>query len=143
MKILKEVFIKMNNSISGEPPEIGGILGNKGNGIISHFIMDNVTERPIKMCSYSPDVDFLNECIDGWQKDGIKFSGIFHTHFAGVKTLSKSDKEYILRIMQAMPDEIISLYFPVFVLPDRELVCYRANKENTGVTINAEDIELI
>ena len=140
MRISKSVIDTINNSISDLPPETGGILGSHDNELIDEVIMDSPDPTNTRPCSYFPNVVFLNQNIKLWQDKVISFAGIFHTHFGGVKTLSCGDRKYINAIMCAMPQQITSLYFPVFVLPDRELVCYKAICSNGIVDICAEDI---
>lgn len=137
MKISDTVVEIVNNSISGTPPETGGILGSRNQDAIDEVVMDLPNKRSESRCTYSPNVDYLNRQIGLWQEQGITFRGMFHTHFAGVRTLSDSDKEYIGRIMMAMPLQINTLYFPVFVLPDREFVCYTAERLNGKIVIYA------
>lgn len=143
MKIKEYVIKIINSSIDGEPPETGGILGSSDGKIVTEVIMDKKSKDIKHACSYSPNVDFLNLCIDSWLSAGKLFMGIFHTHFAGVKTLSCADKKYIADIMNAMPQEINTLYFPIFVLPDRELVCYKATKKNKSINIELDALEII
>lgn len=142
MIIDKETYNTINNSITGDPPETGGIIGSADGEIIDKVIID-VPELPAeRMCSYAPNVDFLNKNIEIWQNEGIVFKGVFHTHFMGVKTLSCADKQYINAIMNAMPDEIKYLYFPVFVLPDRRLVCYKATFKEGKTNIMRDEVKI-
>jgi len=143
MKITKTVLYELNNMISDNPPETGGILGSKYDNIITDVIMDKVNKSSDKICCYEPNVDFLNQHINKWCEKGIDFKGIFHTHFVGVKTLSCADKIYISVIMKNMPAEITYLYFPVFVLPNREFVCYKAEKSDKEIKISCEDVIVI
>ncbi len=142
MTVLKELIKEMDTCIKNYPPETGGILGGVKGDVISHFIMDDIKEKPIAACSYSPNVEFLNQCIDDWYKNGIEFKGIFHTHFAGVKTLSKADEKYINEIMSVMPDTVKTLYFPIFVLPDRVLVPYKAEKNGIEISIVVDELKI-
>lgn len=128
MQISLAMLSFLNNNISDFPPETGGILGSDSNDVITDIILD-IKSNTGHCCSYSPNVDFLNSCIAEWAERNIQFVGIFHTHFAGVQTLSEADKKYIVSIMQAMPGGIDKLYFPIYVLPDRELICYVAERK--------------
>lgn len=130
MKIHKNTLKQINDFVPDKPPEVGGILGSRENGIITDIMFDRNQLANNKMCYYAPNVDSLNQCIKEWYNSNIYFKGIFHTHFAGVKTLSEADKKYIYRIMNCMPQEIRQLYFPIFVIPERELICYIADREN-------------
>lgn len=143
MKISRIAFNKLNTMISDEPPETGGILGSKNYNIITDIIRDEIKKSSDKMCCYEPNVDFLNQHIERWAEKGVAFKGVFHTHFFGVKTLSCADEKYISAIMKSMPEKITHLYFPVFVLPSRELICYRAEKANKEIKIFYEDVIII
>ncbi len=140
MKISKESFLFIKNNLDNLNFECGGILGSSGNEIMDNVILDEISDSITRRCSYSPNVDFLNSCILQWQSENIRFLGMFHTHFVGVKTLSDADKKYIELIMSAMPDEIEYLYFPVFVLPDRKLCGYVAKKCFNEVRILPDDV---
>lgn len=143
MKISKTAFNTLNSAVSEEQTETGGILGSINNDIITDIIIDEIKDPIDKICYYEPNVDLFNQCIDEWISNGITFKGVFHTHFAGVKTLSIADKKYIFSIMDNMPEEIVSLYFPVFVLPDRELICYRAERLTEEVKILTEETIIV
>ena len=140
MKVKKSVLDKINSNILDMPPEIGGIIGSHDSNLVDEIVIDQLNQANVRPCSYYPNVDFLNQTIEGWQENNINFMGVFHTHFVGVKTLSCGDKKYIDAIMKSMPPYIEYLYFPIFVLPDRELVCYKAKKQNGIVDICYEDI---
>lgn len=139
MRISIGVLDIIKSSTDGCHYEIGGILGSCNGNVIDSVVIDKLDTDPIRRCSYEPNVEYLNQNIELWQKKGISFKGIFHTHFIGVKTLSCGDIEYINSIMKAMPKQIEYLYFPVFVLPDCELICYKANFTDGKVHIQ-EDI---
>lgn len=140
MRVLKSVIDIIDGSISDYPPETGGILGSCDDGVISEVVVDLPNAENIRPCSYFPNVDFLNSKIRLWQNKGVSFKGIFHTHFCGVRTLSEGDKKYIKAIVNAMPSEIKILYFPIYVLPDREMVCYKAVNSNGIIGIQGEDL---
>ncbi len=134
---------KIDLSISDFPPETGGILGSLDGSIVTDVIIDEKEMPSQHACSYAPNVEFLNACLYDWMLEGKYFMGIFHTHFCGVRTLSFADKKYIVDIMNAMPQEINSLYFPIFVLPDRELICYKAVKRRKVIYIENDILQII
>lgn len=140
VKVKKSAFYKININIPDIPSEIGGIMGSHNNDLIDEIVIDKPDQANARMCSYYPNVDFFNQVIEGWQKNNICFMGIFHTHFFGVTSLSSGDKKYIDAIMKSMPSYIECLYFPIFVLPNRELVCYKAQKRNGTVDVCKEDV---
>lgn len=137
MKIKSCVLKDILDSIPNHPPEIGGILGGK-DGIITQCYID--CKSSSLGCYYSPDIISLDKIIFDWQKDNISFMGIFHTHFGGAKTLSDGDKIYISKIMQAMPERLNKLYFPVVVMPEKTMIPYLANRCEKSVEIITEQI---
>ena len=133
MKILGDVYQNICNSVSDTPPETGGILGGSNN-VVTEYSLDNGVESG-SQCSYTPNVEKLNKVIAEWQNQRIEFMGIYHTHYFGVSTLSDADKQYILAIMQAMPDYVKELYFPLVVMPQREMIVYKATYIKERLTI--------
>lgn len=142
MLISRQALDIISTSVADTPPEIGGIMGSLDGRTVTEIIMDE-PEGQRYNCYYAPNVRFLNNSISSWQQSEVEFMGVFHTHYAGVKTLSSADVKYITSIMNAMPEEIKSLYFPVFVLPQREMICYKAIKELSNVSIESEKIEIL
>lgn len=140
MIILKSTFELLSRGISTTCFECGGILGSNKNEVIDNVVIDTVSHKSGKKCSYAPNVEFFNECILKWQNQSIRFLGIFHTHFMGVKTLSMADKKYIETIMTAMPEEVDYLYFPIFVLPQKEFSGYIARRNLGGIKILVDDV---
>ena len=140
MRISRETYNSMLKSVKDIPPESGGILGEK-NGIIQFVVYDEGVKNE-KMCSYTPNAEKLNLVSREWQEQGILFCGIFHTHFFGVKTLSEGDLTYIKTIMKQMPIEIERLFFPIVVLPQREIVAYIAKKEQEQLIIKQDIISI-
>ena len=137
MIMLKSTLELLNKSIKDIRFECGGILGSSQNEIIDNVVFDDIRHQKRIRCSYAPNVEFLNKCILQWQQENIRFWGMFHTHFAGVKTLSEADETYIRIIMNAMPEEIYCLYFPIYVLPERELVGYVAKRTLGDIKIES------
>ena len=142
MKINIEILDIIKNSTDNYPYEIGGILGSSNGEIIDKIVIDKLDAIPQRRCTYEPNVEYLNKNIDLWQENDVSFKGIFHTHFGGAKTFSSGDVKYINSIMEAMPPHIEYLYFPIFVLPDCNLVCYRASMVSGSVHIQ-DDILII
>ena len=138
MRIKKNVLNSICATVYDIPPETGGILGEQRGVIVIVEFDEGI--RQDRMCSYSPDVNKLNQVIQLWKKQGIAFCGIFHTHYFGVETLSAGDISYIEQIMENMPKSIKKLYFPLVVLPQREMVAYVAVKENEEICIQKETI---
>lgn len=141
MYILQSVYQYILCSVPVAPPEMGGVLGG-ANDIVSKCQIDFGRSASCG-CSYAPNVDFLNDTIKMWQMDEIGFQGIFHTHFFGVQTLSDGDIEYIKLIMQTMPPVIKKLYFPVVVLPEKQMVPYLATRDGKTVKISSDVLHIV
>lgn len=141
MKILTHVYQYICNSVPSAPPEIGGILGSM-DGVVCKCQIDSGRPKSCG-CSYSPNVDILNNTINSWQKEGILFHGIFHTHFFGVRTLSDGDIAYIDAILHAMPVYIHELYFPIVVLPEKQMVPYLARRSGKTVDIKTDELIIV
>lgn len=142
MKIKKEIYESIVNYPEEMPPEMGGIIGSTDHAVIDTFIGDPGRKGECG-CSYTPNTPFLNRMIHQWIQDNILFCGIVHTHFFDVRTLSSGDKEYIYRILEAMPADISELYFPLIVLPKREMVSYRAIIRNGQLMIANDQIKVL
>ena len=137
MFIYENVLCQLLNFVPDVPPETGGILGGMG-GVISRFWLDVGNQYDI----YVPNVEKINQIISDWQKAGIEFYGIFHSHSENNESLSSADKRYIVKIMRSMPPQVTHLYFPL-VYPKVRVIPYRAEISNQCVTIVQETIEIM
>ncbi len=141
MKILSGVYKTLLLETPQLPPESGGIIGGQ-EGIITQACFDRGS-NPLNMPSvYVPNINFLNQIIKRWAKEDITFCGIFHSHFSRDRELSLGDKEYIAKIMYAMPPHIGFLYFPI-VLPRDTVIGYQANRYGSDVHIVCDKIEIL
>lgn len=135
MRLLKSVY-DMLLSCSPVPPESGGILGEK-DGIVCAVCLDQANQV-LTQAEYRPNVEYLNAVISGWERTGVDFAGLFHTHLSEQTSLSGSDRYYITQIMQALPSSTEKLFFPV-VLPGIEVFSYMAFRKGGDILIR-EDI---
>lgn len=135
-KVIEFIFSEVEDIVC----ESGGILGATGQ-VITNVEIDKGLHRA--KCSYEPDVNKLNSVIDMWRNQEIDFAGVFHTHFFGVSTLSDGDITYINLIMKAMPDDIDCLYFPIVLPESKQIIPYRAFKENSSIQIDLDILKII
>lgn len=140
MIISRGLLDVLHESLPVYPPESGGILGSLDGRKIDNVVFDIPSQESAMGCAYSPNVNFLNNQIKQWQCCGIHFMGIFHTHFYGIRTLSLADKKYIKTIMCTMPSSINCLLFPIYVLPKRIFIGYRAIRKDGCVEIENEEV---
>lgn len=94
MKILQKIYNQLIHCPM-VPPECGGIIGSDHRDIITHVIIDKGKPPPEDGIMYIPNTLFLNQAIEEWEKSGIKFLGIFHTHASQWPRLSNNDKVQI------------------------------------------------
>ena len=92
--VLDEIFL----SIKQYNYETGGIIGVNKRGVITVFQFDKShSSCPFE---YSPNVDFLNQIINGkWANEEIEFVGFVHSHLNNDK-VSLQDIIYCRRILK-------------------------------------------
>ena len=140
MDINKCVYNEIISTAKLLPPETGGLLGGRNNTVVEVLRDEGIHSD--KKCSYYPNTALFNRTIKEWRSKDIDFMGIYHTHYWGVDTLSEGDKIYITRIMRNMPEGVNQLYFPVLVMPDKKLVCYKKKKNLENLVIETEPVEI-
>ncbi len=141
MKILQNVYLKILNSYPLPPPEQGGIMGIK-NSIVCEYYHDNsqnATERAV----YEPDINAFNQRIEEWDKYGIQFSGIIHSHLLEQNTLSSGDKEYIKQIFDNLPKGVDELYFPIIIPETKQVFSFVAKRKDKDVIIQQDEIHIM
>lgn len=139
MNISKILYHQILSLVPMYPPECGGIIAGKNN-IVSHFCIDENKQTSIS--EYSPNINFINETITLWQKKGIDFLGIFHTHPEYGRILSQNDKKYITKIMLHLNQENIELLFPI-IIPRKEIIPYYSKIVNGKVFIHEGQINFV
>lgn len=140
MQISKSILNDILKNMPSIPPEVGGILGGKEGRICVWRFDKGYSGRG---CVYCPNVEYLNRVIEEWDKAGFEFMGMIHVHFGGAEHLSNGDKNYIKKIMNAMPYFIKELYFPVVVQPAKEIVSYKAIQDcEKGINIISDIVEV-
>lgn len=140
MEIRNTIYNQVLNYCPNVPPEVGGILG-ASNDVIDAVFFDCGLHRH-KMAIYTPNVDRLNKAIIQWQKDGIQFLGLFHSHPKGQETLSSDDIEYIKSILFGISESVNELYFPI-VIPNSHIVSHKAINQNHNILIVSDTIDLV
>lgn len=139
MKLIWKIYEQLLR-LPAVPPETGGILGSREEGIDRMVIDTNQTSGYNGI--YILDISFLNHCIGKWADEGIRFMGMFHTHAPNWPDLSMEDRKYIQQIMKAMPDSIDRLYFPL-IFPSNNIKVFLAVRSGEQISITEEDVEFI
>ena len=137
MIIQEKTYHLILESFPNVPPEAGCILGSY-NGIICEFVFDAGIPRN-DVAIYTPNIGLVNQIIADWNKQGICFCGLAHSHPQTQKSLSLNDKNYINTIMASMPNSVSKLYFPL-VFPGYEIISFVAIKGRKGIEINPDNI---
>ena len=140
MKIKQSVLFELEELKNHQTVECGGIIGISGDEIVDRVELDEVPAE--SAYEYVPNTTFLNKKLAQWSYRQIGFAGVFHTHLFNIRSFSEKDKIYAEKILCSM-ENAERLYFPVYVLPCGELICYVGEKTGEGVTITHEDIEVI
>jgi len=140
MKIEKSVYDNLLKSCHKAPPEMGGVLGGHLHIIDCFKLIEGKNDD--NTAFYSPDVKRMNAVIASWQQKGISFYGVFHSHPSCCPGLSQEDRQYIVKIMNTIPEQIPFLYFPVLI-PSEKLSVYKAIRRNGNVEIINEDLQVV
>ena len=140
MKITKKILSEICDELCVVPPEKGGIIGSEDGVVCVSCLDDGVVQ--VERYAYVPDIEKLNGVIDQWAEKGIRFAGMFHSHPYPQTGLSVADKEYILKIMEAMPETVSELHFPI-VVPGVGMIGYLAKRRGGETIIAPEDINIV
>ena len=145
MIITKECFDKITTTNIDSNVEFGGILGRNGSGVIlKEFYDKGIRFTDMPLCCYYPDVDKLNEVIKKWSEEGIEFCGIYHTHYSDIASFSEYDMDYMRKILNAMPDDRKSLYFPLLLFPNAIFKSFVVTLSSDGeLIVTADNIKVI
>ena len=124
LKLSKEVFSQILDTIGKYPPECGGVLGSHESGIVTEFYFDEHGTSSVN--GYAPNVQMINDMlIHDWMPRGILMVGIVHSHANGVAVPSCGDISYGIRILQAL-DTVDKFYLPIVTTNrgNTEISCY-------------------
>lgn len=111
LKISRNVYLQIIDTIGKRPPECGGVLGAHENGNTTEFFFD---EHGLSTPNgYTPDVQSINEMlVNDWMPRNILMVGIVHSHSNGIAVPSCGDVAYGIRILNAL-DTVDRFYLPI------------------------------
>ena len=147
MKILKRTLEVMLDAIGSSPIESGGIIGFKNDSICA-FEKDGSYHSRYE---YRPDAELLNSIIGEWNREGISFCGIVHSHLYGFNSPSLSDKVYASNLVR-FGENISEMFFPIVTVNEEgraaiDFFRYDSEKDSFDKKslgeINSEEYELI
>jgi len=111
LRITSEVIQQIEQTIGKYPPEHGGILGARDDGIISEFYFDHLGKSSSN--GYAPDVESINKLlIEDWMPRNVYMVGIVHSHSGNNQCPSCGDLFYGIHILNAL-DTVDSFYLPI------------------------------
>lgn len=134
LKIASDIYLSLI-SLPLVPPEMGGIIGER-NGIVCKFFADSAAQTTDRL-EYQPNVELLNRVIADWEKENVRFCGIFHTHDLAQVSLSTADLHYIKQVMMSLPKTYKKLCFPL-IFPGIGVRMFVAKREKRGILIRED-----
>lgn len=121
-------------------PEQGGALGMDSSGVITQFFHDQSAAKT--GISYTPNQKAVQNIINSWENEDIRFCGFIHSHPGKEGYPSTGDMEYAGRILAAMPNMLQGILHLPIVSVDRDSQTASINwyvvKENCAVPERAE-----
>lgn len=132
MRISKHLLEEIYEKFPIVPPEAGCVLGGHDD-VVTHFFYERGISSRNDFAIYTPDVKKIAEKIREWEKEGIEFLGLAHSHPSGQTSLSSSDAAYIHAIMNANPT-LLKVYFPL-IFSEGEFISY--------VAVRSEKIKIL
>lgn len=116
LKLSKNVFSQIRDTIGMHPPECGGVLGAREGEIVTEFYFDEYGTGSADR--YVPNVQMINDMlIHEWMPRGILMVGIVHSHSNGNEVPSCGDISYGMRILQAL-DTVDRFYLPIVTIQE-------------------------
>ena len=126
-QITQQVGSKLKKTVLTQEPETGGILGSAIKGKITHFVFDRKAVRHASL--YIPNVDFLNPFIAQWERKGIRFVGLIHSHPMDAPRLSKADLLYAGAVLKNFPElEYLLMFLALHKGETSELLQFRIDR---------------
>ena len=114
LKMTRQVYDQICNTIGRRPPESGGILGSSDGGkTIDRFYFD-ATAR-VTGGTYSPDTEVINRVLAHWDAQDILLVGFVHSHPKGYAKPSEGDYRYVKAIMSAL-DITDDFFMPIVIV---------------------------
>ena len=99
LKMTRQVYDQICNTIGRRPPESGGILGSSDGGkTIDRFYFDATAK--VTGGTYSPDTEVINRVLAHWDIQDILLVGFVHSHPKGYAKPSEGDYRYQAALQQ-------------------------------------------
>ena len=119
------VYHDIMKTIGSVSPEMGGILGVRGNIIEKFFFDGQHSSYEKKESVYIPDISKLNSVLQSWYEEGITFAGVIHSHPLDMRKLSAEDVVYANCIMKE--NGLKYVHFPLVFPDDGTIIWYEVS----------------
>lgn len=96
IKMKKEVYQRMMDTLGKHPPETGGIFAMDEDTITAYYFDE---EAQVSFSSYRPSRRVIEE-IGRWRKNGLCFGGFIHSHPGAGTKLSPRDVVFARELIQ-------------------------------------------
>lgn len=136
MKITSEVFMQITTQSFIK--EVCGLLGGVNGTVKYHY--QNSTHKDGRCVCYL-EGEKIDKVIAQWQRNGIEFYGIYHTHPICDDRLSPQDISYITAVMDALSQDVEYLYFPV-ILPNKKMTAYKVVNKGQIIIVKEPVIQV-
>lgn len=130
-KVEKELMAKLNVE------EQGAIIGMNTKNIVTTFFYDEKGSAASVCNCYVPDVRILNNAIDAWTKDNIRFCGIAHSHPSNFPMLSTGDVEYARKV--CCSNSMRRIIMPI-VIPNEKVIWYAVDRNGNIEVLAVEKV---
>ena len=143
LKMTRQVYDQICNTIGRRPPESGGILGSSDGGkTIDRFYFDATAK--VTGGTYSPDTEVINRVLAHWDTQDILLVGFVHSHPKGYAKPPEGDYRYVKAIMSAL-NITDDFFMPIVIVndpPDGKINLY-AYTFRTDILLEAQPLGLL
>ena len=139
ISIAKEVMDQTVATLGSLPVEQLALIGSTNGGtFINRFYFDFTAK--ITSISCSPDTEACNMRLENWNRQGVSFTGIFHSHPASTPRPTAADIEYAIRIIEArnMHSLVLGIVLPKAGDKPAKLRLYRVSRDGSVSSLSYE-----
>lgn len=123
MIIAQKVYEELSQAFCASFSETGGMFGETEKGIVAFYFDRSGISRTD---SYEPDIETMNRILEEWNRQGIFFAGLVHTHKKN-RNLSQFDLDYGEKLVSVFQRAVV---LGVFVTETKTLFLYQIDQKN-------------
>lgn len=136
LRIKRQLWKKIFNFNSNDVYETGGFFGIKGKKICS-YEFDSGRDS-VSSGEYMPNLNLFYRSLKQWEKEGIEYVGILHTHLNHQGTLSGGDYKYLDELMKL--NKNLQVFFTAILIPNEKIYFYRVIRKKERIVIKRESL---